>query len=202
MTRVPKTRTRLQDQPRSVEFQASPGPRRLAAWMCAVIAVMLVIHQTQIEGSGIALRALTLFGMVLFVGLAWFFFKRAARRGTVMQVGPEGFGMAIGFDSWVEYPWSKIQAFRYYEPTGFMLLVKRRQTRWLGVVPLQPPNTAEMPWDARFEIWLNTVHNRPAFCLMEPFVDAPILDVLQAFKDLAPEDLDDYEWLAPRKHTQ
>ena len=195
MTRVPKTKTRLKDQPRVLEFQASPGPRRLAGGMCALIAVMLAIHQTQIDGVSPILRVLSAVGTVLFSGLAWYFFKRAARKGTVMRVGPDGFGMAIGFDSWVEYTWPQVQAFRYYEPTGFMLLVKRRQTRWLGVVTLQPPNTQDMPRDARFEIWLNTVHNRPALCLMEPFVDAPILDVLQAFKDHAPKELDDYQWM-------
>ena len=53
-----------------------------------------------------------------------------------------------------------------------------------------------LTWDQRFEIWLNTFHNRPGLCILHPFVQAPILDVLQAFKDFGPRRPDDYNWMS------
>ena len=103
--------------------------------------------------------------------------------------------MAVGFSGWLEFTWDQVEAFRYWEPTGLAMLVKRRQSRWVGVVLKENLKRSTLSWDQKFEIWLNTFHNRPGLCLLHPFVDAPILDVLQAFKDYAPSELDDYEWM-------
>jgi ribonucleotide reductase alpha subunit len=88
-----------------------------------------------------------------------------------------------------------VEAFRYWEPTGIALLVKRRQSRWVGVLLNRKLKADDLTWDMRLEIWLNTFHNRPGLCILHPFVKASILDVLQAFKDHAPRKLDDYEWM-------
>ncbi len=200
MTRVPKTRarpetrTRKEPAPETV-FNARSGTRSLAGWLCVLLALLFVVHQSQIDGLAPGLRAFAALSTMFFGVLAWYFLKRGARRGPVLRVGPEGFGIALGFNSWLDLPWDQIESFRYWEPTGFMLLVKRRQSRWVGVLT-KGKLRASLPWDARFEIWLNTLHNRPGLCVLHPFVDAPILDVLQAFKDHAPKDLDDYKWMS------
>ena len=197
MTRVPKTKSRLKKRRAgAVSFEAAPGSRRLAGGMCAVLAVMFLIHQTQVEGLAILIRLFAAACMAGFAVLAWYFLRRGARRGPVMTVGPEGFGMALGFSSWVEIPWSAVEAFRYWEPTGIALLVKRRQARWIGILLSDTGPLKGLPWDARFEIWLNRFFNRPGLCLLHPFVRAPILDVLQAFKDFAPKETDDYKWMS------
>ena len=195
MTRVPKTRSRLKKRvPDEATFHAAPGSRVLAGALSGVLAVMFVIHQTQIDGPAILLRTGIGVLTVFFAIIAWYFLKRGMRRGPVLRVGPDGFGMALGFSSWIDLPWDQVQAFRYWEPTGMALLVKRRQSRWIGIL-LHGGLRASLPWDARFEIWLNTFHNRPGLCLLHPFVRENILDVLQAFKDHAPKETDDYKWM-------
>lgn len=104
--------------------------------------------------------------------------------------------MALGFSGWIDVPWSAVEAFRYWEPTGIALLVKRRQSRWVGILLKDTSMLRDLTWDQRFEIWMNTFHNRPGLTLLHPFVKAPILDVLQAFKDHAPKALDDYTWMS------
>lgn len=197
MTRVPKTRTRLTKQPRTeAVFLASPGPRRLAAALCAVLTVLFVIHQTQIEGNAIWLRLFAGVLAVFFGGLAWYFWRRGSRTGPVLRVGPDGFGIAVGFDGWFEFPWDDVEAFRYWEPTGLAILIKRRQSRWVGILLNRKLAADSLSWDQRFDIWLNTFHNRPGLCILHPFVQAPILDVLQAFKDFAPKRADDFNWMS------
>ena len=203
MTRVPKTKSRLSElrakaKPKEVAvFEGSPGSRLWATALCAILAVMFAAHQTQIDGASPLLRAGSALVAAFFAVLAWYFLKRGGRRGPVLEVRPDGFGMALGFRTWIDIPWEQVEAFRYWEPTGMAALVKRRQSRWVGVLLLKGKGVKrrDLPWDARFEIWLNTVHNRPGLCLLHPFVRADILDVLQAFKDHAPSELDDYTWM-------
>lgn len=200
MSRVPETKSRL-EQMRArkkiteVVFNAAPGSRLLAAAMCGLIAVLFVIHQTQIDGVKLLLRGFAVSGAVVFGVLAWYFFRRGSRRGPVLRLDKQGFGIALGFNTWREIPWEDVEAFRYWEPTGIQMLVKRRQARWVGILLDKGLARTRQPWDVRFEIWLNTFHNRPGLCVLDPFVEAPILDVLQAFKDFAPRALDDYEWM-------
>lgn len=175
-------------------FQAAPGTRMLAGYLCAVLTFMFVVHQTQIEGEAAPLRLMAFVLAIFFGALAWYFLKRGSRKGPVLRVGPDGFGIAVGFDGWLEFPWEDVEAFRYWEPTGMAMLVKRRQSRWVGVL-LNRKLVANLPSDQRFEIWLNTFHNRPGLCVLHPFVRENILDVLQAFKDHAPKRADDYEWM-------
>ena len=197
MTRIPQTRTRLAKRARNeVVFQASPGPRRLAGAMCGVLAALFVIHQTQIDGLSIWFRLFAAAMATFFAVLAWYFWRRGSRSGPVLRVGRDGFGIAIGFNGWLEFPWDEVQAFRYWEPTGLAMLIKRRQSRWVGVLLNRKLPRSSLAWDQRFEIWLNTFHNRPGLCILHPFVDAPILDVLQAFKDFAPRRADDFNWMS------
>lgn len=175
---------------------AAPGSRMLAGWLCAVLTVMFLIHQTQIEGTAALLRVGSLILAWAFGLLAWYFLKRGSRKGPVMKVGPDGVGIAVGFEGWIDIPWDDVDVYRYWEPTGMALLVKRRQSRWLGILLKQKLRGRDFPWDMRFELWLNTFHNRPGLCLLHPFVKENILDVLQAFKDHAPKRTDDYEWLS------
>ncbi|MEM6662710.1 MAG: hypothetical protein AAF666_11100 [Pseudomonadota bacterium] len=197
MTRVPKTRSRLKKKRPAAEavFNAAPGSRLLAGGLCAVLTVMFAVHQTQIEGEAVLIRLFAALMAGFFGALAWYFLRRGSRRGPVLRVGPEGFGIALGFDTWLDFPWEDVEAFRYWEPTGIAMLVKRRQSRWVGVLLNRPLQGRDLPLDARFEIWLNTFHNRPGFCILHPFVRENILDVLQAFKDHAPKRCDDYEWM-------
>lgn len=201
MSRVPQTKSRLEElrarkkAPDEVVFNAAPGTRLLAAAFCALLAAMFAIHQTQIEGDKILIRLLSLVLTVFFAGLAFYFFRRGRRRGPVLRITRDGLGIALGFSSWLEFRWDEVEAFRYWEPTGLLFIIKRRQSRWVGVLLNHKLPAGDLPWDVRFEIWLNTIHNRPGFCVLHPFVDAPILDVLQAFKDHAPKALDDYEWM-------
>ncbi|MFK7945277.1 MAG: hypothetical protein AB8B85_20505, partial [Paracoccaceae bacterium] len=60
----------------------------------------------------------------------------------------------------------------------------------------QNPKKYERTWHMSFELGINSFNNRPGLCLLHPFIDAPLLDVLQAFKDYAPKELDDYEWMS------
>jgi len=197
MTRVPKTRTRLKKKrPTEAIFDAAPGSRLLASRLCAVLTVMLLIHQTQIEGLAVLLRLFIAVMTAFFAVLTWYFHRRGSRRGTVLRVGREGFGIAVGFAGWLDIPWDEVKAFRYWEPTGMAMLIKRRQSRWVGVLLNRNLPASGLSWDMRFEIWLNTFHNRPGLCLLDPFVRAPILDVLQAFMDYAPKALDDNKWMA------
>lgn len=201
MTRVPRTRSRLEElrarkKVTEVVFNASAGTRRLAGGMCLILGVMFVIHQTQVDGAKPLIRAFALAATGFFGVLAWYFLRRGSRRGPVLRLDKQGFGMAVGFSGWLEFTWDQVEAFRYWEPTGLVMLVKRRQSRWVGVLLKEAPKKSDLTWDQKFEIWLNTFHNRPGLCLLHPFVDAPILDVLQAFKDYAPKELDDYEWMS------
>ena len=202
MTRTPRTRSTLarlrarQKAPDEAVFNASPGTRYLAAGMCFVLAVLFLIHQTQIEGAKPLVRGFAAFASLFLGGLGWYFWHRARRRGPVLRIDKQGFGFALGHDTWLDFTWDQVKAFRYWEPTGIAMLVKRRQSRWVGVLLNHNLPASSLPWDARFEIWLNTFHNRPGLCLLHPFVDAPILDVLQAFKDYAPKELDEYDWMS------
>lgn len=196
MTRIPKTRSRMASRAKhEAVFMASPGPRRLAAAMCAVLALLFVVHQTQIDGTAIWFRLFAAVMAALFGGLAWYFWRRGSRTGPVLRVGPDGFGIAVGFEGWLEFAWDDVQAFRYWEPTGLAMLVKRRQARWVGVLLNRKLPSTSLTWDQRFDIWLNTFHNRPGLCVLHPFVQAPILDVLQAFKDFAPRRADEFDWM-------
>ncbi len=197
MTRVPKVKSRKAKRPAGETiFNAAPGTRLLAGGLCTVLAVMFLIHQTQIEGAKPLIRVFAGGCTLAFGVLAWYFVRRGSRRGPVLRLGPEGFGIALGFNTWLEFTWEQVEAFRYWEPTGMAMLVKRRQSRWVGVLLKSKLPGEGLSWDVRFEIWLNTFHNRPGLTLLHPFVDAPILDVLQAFKDHAPKALDDYTWMS------
>lgn len=197
MSRVPKAKARLKPR-RHVElvFNHRAGSRFVAAGLCGLLAVMFLIHQTQVDGAKPLIRGFAAVAAIFFSVLAAYFWRRGARRGPMLRLTPDGFGIAVGFSGWIELPWNAISAFRYWEPTGFMLLVKRRQTRWVGVVLKDRRFIDDLPLDQRFDAWLNRMFNRPSLCVIEPTVDAPILDVLQAFKDHAPRALDDYEWLS------
>ena len=201
MSRVPRTKSRLEElrakkKITEVVFNASPGTRRLAGGMCALLAILFLIHQTQVDGTKLLIRAFALACTVGFGVLAWYFLRRGSRKGPVLRLTKQGFGMAVGFNGWLEFTWDQVEAFRYWEPTGLAMLIKRRQSRWVGVLLKQNPRKSDLTWDMRFELGLNTFHNRPGLCLLHPFVDVPILDVLQAFKDYAPRELDDYEWMS------
>ncbi|MEM9138477.1 MAG: hypothetical protein AAGB15_01480 [Pseudomonadota bacterium] len=197
MTRIPRIKRKSNKRPDGeTAFQASSGTRLQASVLCAVLAVLFLINQTQLEGEAILLRLLSVVCMVFFAVLAWYFWRRGRRRGPVIRVGPEGFGIAVGFDTWLEFPWDDVAAFRYWEPTGLAMLIKRRQSRWIGILINRTIDGTKLTWDARFEIWLNKFHNRPGLCLLHPFVKADILDVLQAFKTHAPRRADDYTWMS------
>ena len=176
-------------------FSAAPGTRLLAGALCAVLMAMFLVHQTQIEGASPLVRGAAAAAAAAFGALAWYFVRRGARRGPVLRVGPRGFGIALGFDGWLDVPWTEVEAFRYWEPTGIAMLIKRRQSRWVGVLLHNPRRLRDLAPSGRFEVWLNTFHNRPGLCVLHPFVAAPILEVLQAFKDHAPKELDDFGWM-------
>ena len=201
--RVPQTKSKLEqlrarkNKPEVVEFQAVPGTRLLAAAMCGIIALFFVIHQTQVEGLKPLIRAFAVVGAFFFGALAWYFWKRGSRKGPVLRLSKQGVGIALGWSGWVELSWDEVKAFRYWEPTGLAFLVKRRQSRWVGIVLKDRSFIDALPLDQRFEAWLNRFGNRPSLTILHPFVDVPILDVLQAFKDYAPKELDDYEWMDP-----
>jgi len=181
--------------PQEAAFAMDGRIRVLAGAGIALLALMFAVHQTQIEGAKPLLRLFAAAMAVLLAGLAWYFLRRGLRRGPAVRLTKQGVGWALGFRGWLEYRWDQIEAFRYYEPTGLAMLIKRRGTRWVAILPKEPPSRADLSWDQRFEIWLNTFHNRPGLCLHERVVRAPILDVLQAFKDYAPKALDDYDWM-------
>lgn len=201
MTRVPKAKSKLEqlrarkNKPEVVEFQGIPGTRLLASAMCGIIACMFVIHQTQVEGLKPLIRAFAIAGAIFFTALALYFWKRGTRKGPVLRISKQGMGIALGWTGWVELTWDQVQAFRYWEPTGLAFVIKRRQSRWVGIVLKDRSFIDALPMDQRFEAWLNRLGNRPSLTILHPFVDAPILDVLQAFKDYAPKELDDYTWL-------
>ena len=153
---------------------------------------MLLIHQLFVEGPKPLLRALVLLAAVGFAAIAWYLIRRGRRRGPVLRLRPDGVGVAVGFAGWLEVPWEQVRAWRYWEPTGFAVLVKRRQARWVGFRLKDESVLAGRPWDERLEMWLHRAQGRPALCTLAPFVGAPILDVLEAFQTYAPE-LDDRE---------
>jgi hypothetical protein len=171
---------------------AAPGWRPAAGGLAGLIAAMLLAHQLFVEGPKPLLRALVLLAAAGFAALAWYLVRRGRRRGPVLRLGPEGVGIALGFSGWLEVPWSEVRAWRYWEPTGFAVLVKRRQARWVGFRLKDEAALAGGPWDQRLEMWLNRAQGRPALCALAPFVSAPILEVLEAFQTHAPE-LDDRE---------
>lgn len=189
----PKSRKKYRKE---VTFDAAPGSRLLTAGLTGLLSVMFLIHQTQIEGINMLIRLLSAAATIGFGGLAWYFMRRGLRRGPVLRVGPDGFGIALGFNGWVDIPWEHVRAFRYWEPTGLAFIVKKNQARWVGVLLDDQSRLRNLSWDVRMEIWLNTFFDRPGLTVLHPFVKAPILDVLQAFKDHAPKALDDYEWMS------
>lgn len=153
---------------------------------------MLLVHQLYVEGPKPLARLAALFGSAFFAAVAVYLVKRGFRRGAAVRVGPSGVGIALGFAGWLEVPWEQVRAWRYWEPTGFALLVKRRQPRWVGLRLRDEAPLAARPWDERLEMWLGRMHGRPALCVLHPFVAAPILEVLEAFQTHAPA-LDDRE---------
>ena len=171
---------------------AAPGWRPAAGGLAALIGLMLLAHQLFVEGPKPLLRAIALVAAAGFAWLAFYLARRGARRGPALRLGPGGVGIALGFAGWVEVPWAALRAWRYWEPAGFAVLVKRRQARWVGFRLKDETVLAGRPWDERLEMWLNRVQGRPALCLLAPFVAAPILDVLEALQTHAPE-LDDRE---------
>ena len=179
MSRIPHTKSKLEQlrarkKVTEVVFEACPGTRLLAAAMCALLCAMFVIHQTQVDGNKVLIRLFALAAAVGFAALAWYFWRRGRRKGPVLRLTKQGFGIALGFDSWREFTWDQVEAFRYWEPTGLAFLVKRRQSRWVGIVLRKGLARGDLPWDVRFEIWLNTFHNRPGLCILDPFVQVPI----------------------------
>jgi hypothetical protein len=171
---------------------AAPGWRPAAGGLAALIALMLLVHQFFVDGPKPLVRAVVLLAAACFAALAFYMVRRGARRGPALRLGPEGVGIALGFAGWIEVPWAAVRAWRYWEPTGFAVLVKRRQARWVGFRLKDEALLTGRPWDQRLEMWLNRAQGRPALCALAPFVGAPILDVLEAFQAHAPE-LDDRE---------
>ncbi len=153
---------------------------------------MLILHQVSVEGPKPLLRAVVLLAAAGFGGLAWYLLRRGRRRGPALRLGPDAVGIALGFEGWLEVPWEGVRAWRYWEPTGFAVLVKRRQARWVGFRLKDEAVLAGRSWDQRLEMALNRLQGRPALCVLAPFVAAPILDVLEAFQAHAPG-LDDPE---------
>jgi hypothetical protein len=187
LTRVPKARARGRRRAaRDVAFDAAPGWRPAAGGLAALLALMLLAHQLFVEGPKPLLRAIALVSAAAFGALACYLVRRGRRRGPVLRLGPERIGIATGFDGWLEVPWEAVRAWRYWEPTGFALLVKRRQARWIGFRLKDERVLAGRPWDQRLEMALNRLQGRPALCILAPFVAAPILDVLEAFQAHAP----------------
>lgn len=201
MTRIPQTKSKMEQlrarkaAPRHVAFQPARRVRYLAGGLSAVVCLMFVLHQTQIDGAAPLFRGFAAIAAAISGTFAWFYLRRAARKGPLLTLDKQGFGIAIGFERWLDFTWDQAQAFRYYEPTGLQILVKRRNTRWVGVLLADNLPAKDLSWDVRLEIFLNTFQNRPGLCIHERYVDAPILDVLQAFKDYAPKALDDYNWM-------
>lgn len=187
LTRVPKARARGGGRARrEMAFMAAPGWRPAAGGLAALIALMLLAHQFFVDGPKPLLRGLVLLAAAGFAALAWFMVRRGRRRGPVLRLGPGGVSIAVGFAGWVEVPWQGVRAWRYWEPTGFAVLVKRRQARWVGVWLKDEALLADRPWDERLEMWLNRAQGRPSLCALAPFIDASILDVLEAFQTHAP----------------
>ena len=176
----------------TVEFANAPGWRPVGGALCAMMAAMLIVHQLYLEGPRPALRLAALLGAAFFALSAWYLIRRGFRRGAAVRVGPEGVRLALGFDGWLDAPWSEVRAWRYWEPTGFMLLVKRRAPRWVGFRLKDETALAARPWDERLEMWLARFYGRPRLCILHPFVHGSILEVLEAFQTHAP-DLDDRE---------
>jgi hypothetical protein len=190
---VPKSRARGRRRAaREASFDGRPGWRPAAGGLSALLALMLLVHQLFIEGPRPLLRAIVLLAAAGFAVLAWYLLRRGRRRGMALRLGPEGVGIAVGFTGWLEVPWEGVRAWRYWEPTGFAVLVKRRQARWVGFRLKDETVLADRPWDQRLEMWLHRIQGRPALCALAPFIDAPILAVLEAFQTHAP-DLDDRE---------
>jgi hypothetical protein len=187
LSRVPKARARGPARAaREFAFPAAPGWRPAAGGLAALIALMLLLHQLFVDGPKPLLRALVLIAAAGFGGLAAFMLRRGRRRGLALRLGPDGVGIALGFSGWLEVPWDRVRAWRYWEPTGFAALVKRRQPRWIGLWLKDEGVLATRPWDERLEMWLNRAQGRPALCALAPFLGAPILDVLEAFQTVAP----------------
>ena len=173
-------------------FAAVPGWRPVGGALCAMIAAMLLVHQLYIDAPRPAIRLVALLAAVLFGAIAWYLVRRGFRRGTAIRVGPEGVGIALGFRGWLEVPWEEVRAWRYWEPTGFMLLIKRRAPRWVGYVLKDESRLGARPWDERLEMWLARANGRPSLCVTHPFVEGSILEVLEAFQTQAGA-LDDRE---------
>lgn len=190
MTR--RAKRALRPPPATAEFAGVPGWRPVGGALCAMIAAMMLVHQLYIEGPRPAMRLVALIIALWFAFIAYYLIRRGFRRGLALRVGPEGVGIALGFRGWLDVPWDEVRAWRYWEPTGFMLLVKRRAPRWVGFKLKDESVLARRPWDERLEMWLARWNGRPKLCVLHPFVDGSILEVLEAFQTQAGA-LDDRE---------
>ncbi len=182
----------LRPPPTVAEFIGVPGWRPVGGALSAMIAAMLMVHQLYVDGPKPLVRLLALLGAVAFAAIAWYLLRRGFRRGVAIRVSPEGVGIAIGFRGWLEVSWDEVRAWRYWEPTGFMLLIKRRAPRWVGFVLKDESRLRDRSWDERLEMWLARVNGRPSLCVLHPFVEGSILEVLEAFQTQAGA-LDDRE---------
>lgn len=193
MIRRSKPRTRpTAGGAETTEFSGVPGWRPVGGALCAMISAMMLIHQLYVEGPRPVVRLSALAATIGFGIVAYYLVRRGFRRGLALRVGPEGVGIALGFRGWLDVSWDEVLAWRYWEPTGFMLLVKRRAPRWVGFRLKDESRLAERPWDERLEIWLARAYGRPSLCVLHPFVEGSILEVLEAFQIQA-RDLDDRE---------
>ena len=197
MSRTPKVKSRLEDlrarkKPRSdLVLQAGAGGRLWAgAALSGTIAVMFIAHQTQVEGAQLLIRLLSLAAAAAFAVLAWYLARRAARRGDMVRITSEGICLAVGFRGWLEIPWENIRGYRYWEPTGFALLYKRRQPRWVGFKLRDESTLMGRPWDEAAELAWNRWAGRPAVAVLHTMIRGSILDVLEACQTHR-RDLDD-----------
>lgn len=194
MSRVPKAKQAKDKRQalKNLSLGARPGRLWAAAFVSGLIAVMFVIHQTQIDGAKVVIRAFAVACAIGFGVMAWYLGKRAARRGEAVRIDKTGIGLAIGFGGWLEVPWDGIAAYRYWEPTGLALLWKRRQPRWVGFKLKDESVLKGRPWDEALDLFLARLAGRPALVVLHTNIDGSILDVLEACQ-IQRRDLDDPE---------